>query len=361
MGTFFGLDYWKWAKAVDVFSWDSYPFYHDRPDSVTNTAPFTAFCHDFNRSAKNGAPFLLMESSPGPTNWQPVNRLLRPGAHLLKSLQAVAHGSDGVCYFQMRKGRGGSEKFHGAVIDHKADESPRMFKEVAQVGEILKKLTPVVGATTPARVGVIYDWENRWALNSAAGPSAFAKDYDRAALAHYREFWKRGISVDILNGDSDLSKYSIVIAPTLYMPREGFAERAEKFTADGGTFVATYLAGIANETDLVFPGGFPGPLKKLLGIWVEETDYLYDDERNSIIWGASAPASRNEHEVAHVCEVIHAETAEVIATFTRDFYAGMPAVTRNKFGKGEAWYVGAAQVGEQAGLLDALYGEILIR
>ncbi|MCL1910409.1 MAG: beta-galactosidase [Kiritimatiellaeota bacterium] len=356
MGTYDGLDYWKWAKVVDVCSWDGYPNYHDRPESITRAALHFSFCNDFNRSFKNGAPFLLMESCPGPTNWQQYNRLLRPGVHALKSMQAVAHGSDGVCYFQIRKGRGGWEKFHGAVIDHVGNESPRMFKEVAQVGDDLKKLAPVLGATTPAQVAIIYDWENRWILNATSGPSAFAKDYDRAVLAHYAQFWKRGIPVDILNGDSEFnaSKYSLVIAPTLYMLRKGFAERVEKFVAAGGAFVATYLTGIADETDLVFSGGFPGPLKKLFGIWVEETDYLYEDERNSI-----TGIGDGTRETANVGEVIHLEGAEAVATFTRDFYAGFPAITRNKFGKGEAWYIGAASADEYNGFLCDLYADII--
>ena len=357
MGTFEGLDYWKWAKVVDVCSWDGYPSYHDRPESITQSAVHFSFCNDLNRSFKNGAPFLLMESCPGSPNWHQYARLIRPGVHALKSMQAVAHGSDGVCYFQIRKGRGGHEKFHGAVIDHKADESPRMFKEVAQVGADLQRLAPLLGATTPARVGIIYDWENRWALGGSSGPSAFAKDYDRSVLAHYRQFWNRGIPVDILNGDSDLSKYALVVAPTLYMLREGFAARAEKFVADGGTLVATYLSGVANESDLVFSGGFPGPLKKLFGIWVEETDYLYDDERNPIE-GIGGNGGKT-HEAAHVCEVIHLEGAEAVATFTRDFYAGHPAITRNKFGAGEAWYFGAAQADELNGFYRDLYAGII--
>ena len=167
MGTYEGLDLWKWAKVVDVCSWDGYPNFHDRPESATHTAQHFAFCNDLNRSFKNGASHLLMESSPGPTNWQEYNRLLRPGVHALKSVQAVAHGSDGVCYFQIRKCRGGWEKFHGAVIDHKADATPRMFREVAQVGADLVRLAPVLGASSPARVAIIFDWENRWILNAS--------------------------------------------------------------------------------------------------------------------------------------------------------------------------------------------------
>ncbi len=360
MGTFYDLDYWRWAEKVDVISWDSYPAYHDRPDTATWTAPAFSMVHDLNRSLKKGKPFLMMESSPGPTNWMPINRLLRPGQHVMKSIQAVAHGSDGVCYFQLRKGLGGSEKFHGAVIDHIGTEDNRMFQEVAEIGRDLTKMAAITGATTPAKVGIIFDWESRWMLDAANGPSKGAKNYVDTVISHYIPFWKRGIPVDILNGDSELSGYAVVLAPTLYMLREGFAERVEQFVADGGTFVATYLTGIANETDLVFRGGFPGPLRKVLGIYSEEIDYLYDDERNAVAITADAPSGLSGvYEVATVCDVIRAETAEVVGTYQKDFYAGRPALTVNRFGKGTAWYMAAAEARAATGLLDAVYESII--
>jgi beta-galactosidase len=359
MGFYEGLDYWRFAPYMDVASWDNYPAYHDRSGQTEATASHVAMSHDLNRSLKGGKPFLLMESSPGPTNWMPINRLLRPGVHRLKSLQAIAHGSDSVQYFQIRKGRGGCEKFHGAVIDHVGHEHTRMFAEVAQVGADLKALTPVVGASTPAKVGLIVDWEARWALAMSAGPSTAAKDYMGACHAHYRPYWKRGVAVDILNGDSPLDGYDVVLAPSLYLLREGFGARVEAFVERGGTFIATYLTGIADEAGLVFAGGWPGPLRKVLGVWAEEIDYLYDDERNGVTFAAgNALGLCGSHAVTQVCDVIHAETAETAAVYDRDFYARRPAITVNRFGRGEAWYV-AAKGGHD--LLDAFHGALIAR
>jgi len=115
-------------------------------------------------------PFILMECSPGVQNYKPVNKLKRPGVHRAETLQAIAHGSDSVCYFQWRKSRGGVEKFHGAVVDHFATENTRTFQDVADVGRILKKLDDVVGTTTRAEVAIVYDYQNRWAIDGAAGP-----------------------------------------------------------------------------------------------------------------------------------------------------------------------------------------------
>jgi beta-galactosidase GanA len=39
------------------------------------------------------------------------------------------------------------------------------------------------------------------------------------------------------------------------------------------------------------------------------------------------------YQVRHLCELIHAESAQPLATYRDDFYAGRPAVTVNHFGK----------------------------
>ena len=133
--------------------------------------------HGLNRSLKD-KPFLMMESMPSTVNWMDVNKLKRPGMHLLSAVQAVAHGSDSVQYFQWRKSRGCAEKFHGAVVDHYGRENTRVFRDVAEVGETLKKLDAIVGTHTVAETAVIFDWENRWVVNDMAGMMRHNKKID---------------------------------------------------------------------------------------------------------------------------------------------------------------------------------------
>ena len=90
-------------------SWDNYPTWHKPSETVEETALDTALMHDLYYSMK-GKPFLLMESSPSFTNWQPISKQKRPGIAELAALQTVAHGSDSVLYFQWRASRGAEEK-----------------------------------------------------------------------------------------------------------------------------------------------------------------------------------------------------------------------------------------------------------
>ncbi|WP_234121397.1 beta-galactosidase [Clostridium hydrogenum] len=339
MEMFYGLDYWKFAKEVDVVSWDNYPTWHNEADDVT-LASRMSMVHDVMRSLKGGKPFMLMESTPGATNWQATSKLKKPGMHLLSSMQAVAHGSDTVQYFQWRKSRGSSEKFHGAVVDHCGHENTRVFRDVTDVGTTLTKLDEILGTSVNPDVAIIFDWENWWAIDDAQGPRNCGIKYKETIEQHYKAFWKKGIPVDVINMDCDFSKYKLVVAPMLYMVRPGVGERLENFVKNGGTLVSTYWSGIADETDLCFLGGFPGPLRKVLGIWSEEIDSLTDDQRNTINFNNSNEL-KGEFEAIELCDLIHTETAESLAVYGDDFYKGRPAVTVNNFGSGKAYYIAA--------------------
>ncbi|PTW00896.1 beta-galactosidase [Halanaerobium saccharolyticum] len=335
-----GLNYNKFAEEVDVISWDSYPSWHSDHESDSHRAADVAFMHDYFRSLKNGKPFLLMESTPSKTNWQPVAKLKRPGMHKLSSLQAVAHGSDSVQYFQWRKSRGGFEKFHGAVVDHVGHSKTRVFRDVQDLGADLKKLDQIRGTSVEAEVAVIFDTENRWAINEASGPRQDKKNYVEACVKHYQPFWKKGISVDVIDQTKDFSKYKLIVAPMLYMLKEGTAERLKEFVKNGGRVVSTYWSGIVNETDLCFEGGFPGQLKELFGIWSEELDVLYDGDSNEVQFKKENQLNlEGKYQAEIFCDLIHPQGAEILAEYKSDFYAGRAALTVNNYGRGKAYYV----------------------
>ncbi|OMD40479.1 beta-galactosidase [Paenibacillus odorifer] len=335
-----GIDYRELAKILDVVSWDAYPEWHYTEDGDdARLAAWTAMHYDLMRSFKK-KPFLLMESTPSLTNWQSVSKLKRPGMHKLSSLQAVAHGSDSVQYFQWRKSRGSSEKFHGAVVDHSGHSETRVFKDVTEVGKTLAGMTEVVGTSTPVRTAIIFDWDNRWAIKDAQGIRNSGLRYEETVLQHYRALWELGIPVDMIGSGDDLSSYSLVIAPMLYLISEENGKRIEKFVEQGGNFLATYWSGVVNETDLCHLGGFPGPLRRTLGIWAEETEGLHSRDLNGVVMQASNALNLSGDYDAHeIAELIHLEGAEALGTYRSDFYAGRPALTVNRFGEGNAYHL----------------------
>ncbi len=322
------------ASEMDVIGWDNYPWPHDEPS-------FLAFKHDIMRGLKGGAPFYLMEQSPNQQNWQPYNRLKRPGEVRLLSYQAMAHGADSCLFFQMRQSRGGQEKFHGAVIAHAGHEHTRVFRETAALGAELHSLADAfVGGRTPARVAMVFDWENWWALELSSGPSR-DMDYLKDAAMYYKAFHSENIAVDVVGADAPLDGYALVVAPMLYMLKPGVAERLRAFVSAGGTLVATTMTGLADENDRCVFGEYPGPLKDMFGIWVEEIDALLPGTQNRMVTEPDARAFlAAEYPCDFLCDVIHTRGAAALARFGEDFYAGMPCVTMNHFGDGEAVYVG---------------------
>lgn len=343
------IDYHEVSKHVDVVSWDSYPSWHE-PDQV-RCAVDTAFNHNYFRCLKH-KPFLLMESTPSNTNWQAVSKLKHPGMHRLASLQAVAHGSDSVQYFQWRKGRGGSEKFHGAVIDHNGKDSGRVFEDVKQVGVSLEKLDEICGTKTNARVAIVYDNKNSWAIANASGFINADKKYEKTCLQHYKPFWARGVDVDVISIGEPLEQYDLVVMPMLYSLPQEQIDRIEQYVAQGGTAVATYATGYVNETDLCYLGGFPGnQLKQVFGMTADEIDTLFPNDRNSVVWDGEC------FEVLDYCELITPTTAQVLGTYGTDFYKGMPALLKNTYKKGTAYYIGCRDTGN---LIDKLY-ELLLQ
>ncbi|UOQ48348.1 beta-galactosidase [Gracilibacillus caseinilyticus] len=335
MGLYPELDYFKWGKELDVVSWDNYPSF-DTPMSLT------AMTHDLMRGLKSGQPFMLMEQTPSQQNWQPYNALKRPNVMRQWSYQAVAHGADTIMFFQLRRSRGATEKFHGAVIEHVGHEHTRVFRESAQLGEELIQLEDqLLDSRVPARVGIVFDWENRWAIDLSSGPSA-ALDYVKEVHKYYDAFYQRNIPVDMIGADEDLEKYDIIIAPVLYMVKEGHADRIKQFTKNGGTFVTTFFSGIVNENDLVTLGGYPGELRDLVGIWAEEIDALDPSHFNEIVMNDSFGALSGEYKCNILFDLIHAEGAEVLATYGSDFYQGMPVLTKNQYGTGNAYYIASS-------------------
>ena len=349
MGPYQQLNYWEMKDAVDIISWDSYPEWHSNRGNELE-AYSIAFAHDMHRSFKNRS-FMLMESTPSLANWFKFCKLKRPNMHKLSSLQAVAHGSDTVQYFQWRKGRGGVEKFHGAVIDHDGHGYGRVFEDVSQLGQVLTKIVDIVGTDVSAEVAIIFDFENRWAIENASGFQNEDKKYKRTCINHYKQLWKSGVNVDIVNSTADLSNYHLVVAPMLYSVSQKAIDNIEAYVKNGGTIVATYMTGYVNENDLCYLGGFPAnQLKDVFGLVAGEIDTLYPGDSNFVNFGNDIYAAID------YCELIKPTTAKCFGTYKNDFYKGTPAFLKNTYGQGTAYYIAFRDDGA---FVDNLYSHLV--
>jgi beta-galactosidase len=201
---------------------------------------------------------------------------------------------------------------------------------------------------------VLFDTENQWALDNAEGFSRNTKKYAHTVHAHYKVFWDANVPVDVITPDkcADLSRYKIVAAPMQYMMGEKMMDEWQTYVKNGGTLVSTYISGMVNENDLVYLGGFPQPLRELFGIAVTETDTLYPSQKNGILYNGES------YEAVDYCAVFDLCGAEALGTYASDFYAGGAAITRNAYGKGAAYFIGART---GADFLEKLYLDALVK
>lgn len=323
------IDYWAWAAEVDVVSNDHYLRAED-PDNHIDLA-LTA---DLTRSLAGGAPWLLMEHSTSAVNWQPRNLAKRPGQLRRNSLTHVARGADSVLFFQWRAARRGAEKFHSAMLPHGGTDT-RIWREVVELGTDLPSIEQLRGTTVDADVAVVWDWQSWWALELEWRPSVELTFRDRMT-AYYKQLWLDHRTVDFVHPAADLSRYRLVVVPSLYLTTEAAAANLAGYVHAGGTLVVSYFSGVVDVDDAVHDGGAPGPLRELLGLAVEECLPLRENERLGLSDGTHADVW---------AEQLDLRGADPIVTYVDGPAAGGAAVTRHPYGSGQAWYVSTRPAG----------------
>jgi beta-galactosidase len=321
------IDYWKWGERMDVISNDHY-LIADDPRNFQELA----MTSDFIRGTAGGAPWLLMEHSSSAVNWQPRNVAKKPGEMIRNSLQHIARGADAALFFQWRAARAGSEKFHSALLPHAGKDSD-LFRDVTKLGSYLGKIGEVVGSrVVGADVVIINDTDARWASALDAHPSLDVDTISETRLWH-DGLYRGGYTADFRRATDDLSGYRIAVVPVQYLMTDAGAANLRGFVESGGTLVATYFSGIVDENDHIRLGGYPGALTEVLGIRIEEFFPLLASETISLSQFGSGIKWSERGTVS---------TASVLAEYSSGPVAGSPAITRNSFGKGTAYYAGTS-------------------
>ncbi|TWD50930.1 beta-galactosidase [Arthrobacter sp. AG367] len=317
------MDYFSWAKDLDVIANDHYLVAADPERHLE-----LAFSADLTRGISGGDPWILMEHSTSAVNWQPRNQPKMPGEMLRNSLSHVARGADAVMFFQWRQSYVGSEKFHSAMVPHGGRDT-RVWREVVELGAALKRLEPVRGSRVQSRTAIVFDYEAWWATEIDSKPSIDVKYLDLLRAFH-RSLVLRGVSVDLVHPSTSLQGYDLVLVCTLYAVSDESADNVAAAADSGATVLVSYFSGIVDMQDHVRLGGYPGAFRELLGVRVEEFHPLL----------AGAQLKLGDGTVSSVwSEHLHLAGAEAIQTFTEYPLEGVPSLTRRPVGSGAAWYL----------------------
>ena len=331
------LDYDDWGDEVDFVSNDHYFI---PGEAHLDELAFSASLVD---GIARKDPWFLMEHSTSAVNWREINYRKEPGQLVRDSLAHVAMGADAVCYFQWRQSKAGAEKFHSAMVPH-AGEDSAVFRDVCELGADLNKLSDegILGSRlAKSRVAVVFDYESEWATEHTATPTQHVHHVDEP-LAWFRALADQGVTADVVPVRGAWDDYEMVVLPSVYLLSEETTRRVRDYVVGGGRLVVTYYTGISDEKDHVWLGGYPGSIRDVVGVRVEEFMPMGND-----FTGAPDHLDLSNGAVAHdIADVIGSvdESATVLATFKDDPWTGMdgvPAIVAHTFGEGRSVYVGA--------------------
>lgn len=330
MGFFRHVDYRRWAPHVDVIADDSYP------DPLDPSSPAdTALSHDLMRSLGQGRGWMLMEQAIGAVNWREHNVPKPRGRIRRDSLQAVARGANGSCFFQWRASAFGSERFHSAMVPH-AGPDTQVFRAAAAHGAELARLESILGEQPRARVAMIFDWSSWWAAEERAMPSSRLRVLDQLR-AWYRPLWAAGVLVDVRSPHEDLSGYAVVLAPQLFLADESALANLRAYVHNGGQLVLGPFSLVADENGHVRSGRFPVGLTDVVGVsgeeWIPTSPEPVEGPR-------LVSATLGDGHTRLWAERLRTEGATVVASFAGGELDGLPAITSHVFGEGAATYVG---------------------
>jgi beta-galactosidase len=334
------FDHFDLANILDFVSIESTAAIKARPADIACEIDMLRSLKKTDIKTPDGdAGFWVMEQKAGNVNWQDVNSVVRPGVLRMFTYQLVSRGATAILFFRWRQPRFGSEKFHGAVLPHHVEGSRRIFNEVAHIGEELKLLAPALKDTTvTAGACILYSHDNDWTLQQPNPPNKFFSLREHIQM-FYTALHDRNVMVDFARPNEDLSKYKIVIAPSLHLLSAGDADRLKLYVQNGGTLVSTFNTGLVDEHSIVPDSGFPNNLTDLFGLEVQEFDMLPPSEENHLTFKGAFPTS-HLHPARLWCDLIEPKGCQILATYSKDFYASRPAITMNTFGLGRAIYIG---------------------
>lgn len=337
-----GMDYDKFGNELDFVSNDHY---FTPGESHLDELAYSASLVD---GMARRMPWLLMEHSTSAVNWRGVNYRMRPGELERDSFAHLAFGADGILYFQWRQSQAGAEKFHSAMLPHAGADS-RIFRDVCQQGADLRTMgeAGILGTKLEkSRIAVIFDNQSCWALQHATVPSDRLGQFTEP-FSWFRALADDGLTADAVPVAADWDSYDAVVVPNVYLMDRKTADRLREFVRGGGTAFVTYMSGISDGTDRIYLGGYPGAIRDVTGVRIEEFDPMGDDWKGvadhlDVVEKDGRGLRVQAHDFADVIART-AEDATVLASYSAPEDSGMdgvPALVSHPFGSGRCVYLG---------------------
>lgn len=329
MNWFDGFDHYVVTEDLDLSAWDVYTDESPHLDPIRTGAG-----HDLTRGFKL-KNFWIIETEPGVIYWKPVNNSLDKGEVRAGAWHAVGHGADAVLYWQWRSALNGEEEYHGTIVGPDGLPQP-IYGEIQQIGHEFAKAGPsFAGTTVESELAILQSYDSRWAIEM----QKHHRNFDPVAelLAFYEPLRRSGQPVDIIPPNAPLSKYKLVVAPSLMILSDSVARHLKEYVRQGGHLVLGPRSGFKDEDCALQTQRQPGPLRELLGGHVEQYYALADP--------ITLHGSLGEGEAKIWAEWldVNASDVEVLLRYGRSngWLDDQPAMITRKVGNRRITYLGA--------------------
>ena len=277
MGFFTEFDHHDVGRDIDVATWDSYPlgfleqFWFSRAEKQAylrqGHPDIAAFHHDLYRGCANGR-WGVMEQQPGPVNWARFNPAPLPGMVALWTLEAAAHGAELTSYFRWRQAPFAQEQMHAGLLRPDSSEA-EAAPEVRAAAAVLADIGPQ--AAPPAPVALVFSYTAAWVLGIQPQGASFR--YLELVFEWYCALRAKGLDVDIVAPEADLSGYRMVCVPSLPIVPDGFAERLAALACP---VLLGPRSGSKTASFCIPEGLAPGDLRALVPLTVTRVESLRD-------------------------------------------------------------------------------------
>ena len=322
------VNHYHAAKCLTIAGTD---IYHPSQDDLTGTE--IAFGGDMTRSLRHDNYLLLETEAQGYPGWTPYKGQLR-----LQAYSHLASGANSVMYWHWHSIHNSFETYWKGLLSHDFAENAT-YKEACVIGREFREIgSHLVNLKKQNKVAVLVSNEALTALKwfgiqaTAAGNNGIG--YNDVVRWIYDALYQMNIECDFIWPESEnLSQYKVIFVPALYAAPDTLLQKLKQYVADGGTLVATFKTGFANENVKVSHEVQPHILGDCLGVIYHQFTFPKDV-------GLSGTIAHKESEAKVFMELLIPKGAEVLASYKHYNWNEYTAITRNHYGKGTAVYIG---------------------
>jgi beta-galactosidase len=259
-----------------------------------------------------------------------------PGRSRMYAYLGALMGAQGILAWTFNSHLGGEEQALFGLVDHDGTPSWKV-DEFARIASEFKRLSKYgFPRYTHPEIAIAYSFDS-FIDSHPNSPSNttiqyFHPSYTEQVQGAFEPLFRANLDTAIINiGHDSLAPYKLVVVPADYVMDAASAKALREYVSNGGTVLMTAYSAKVDEHGQWFDTPLPGRLDDVFGL---KTNAFYQVEPTLKV----ELDGREFDTGVHHYEVLEPSTSAVLARFTNTADHS-PAVTLNKFGKGNAIYL----------------------